>query len=187
MSEQISWYLARAGGLVAWSALAASAILGLVLAGKLIPRRNGPWVQEVHQYLGGLATTFTAIHLAALVADNYVYFGWKELFLPFASEWEPWSVAAGIVAFYALVAVEVTSLARRHLPRRLWKGVHHLSLPLFGFSTLHGFMAGEDASGNVYMAVTLGVCAAVGLTAMARHAFKPRGRRYRRMIRPTAG
>ena len=86
MSEQFSWYLARAGGLVAWTALAASIVLGLMLAGRLMPKGKGAWIQEVHQYLGGLATVFTGIHLAALVADNFVYFGWREILIPFASD-----------------------------------------------------------------------------------------------------
>lgn len=177
MSEQFSWYLARAGGLVAWSALVASIILGLLLAGRLLPRGGGAWVQEVHQFLGGLATIFTGIHVAALVADNYVTFGLSEIFVPFASEWRPTAVAAGVVGMYLLIAIQATSLLRKHMPRRVWKAVHHTSLPLFALSTIHGFMAGADASGAVYMATTLGACGVVAALAVVRRVFKPRGRR----------
>ena len=175
MTEQLTWYLARAGGLVAWSALVLSVVLGLLLAGRLVPRGKGAWVQEVHRYLGGLASVFTAIHVLALVADTYVYFGWREIFLPFASEWEPGAVAAGVIGMYLLIAIEATSLAMQRLPRRLWRAVHQLSLPLFALATLHGFLAGEDASGATYMAITLGGCAVVGFLAVARRVFKPRG------------
>lgn len=177
MSEQLTWYLARAGGLVAWTALALAVILGLMLAGRLMPRGTGAWVREVHQFLGGLATVFTAIHIAALVGDNFVHFGWREVLIPFASEWEPGSVAVGVVGLYLLVAIEATSLAMRHLPRRLWRAVHQSSIPLFALSTVHGFMAGADASGAIYMAVTLGACVLVGALAVVRRVFKPRGRR----------
>ena len=177
MSEQFSWYLARAGGLVAWTALAASIVLGLMLAGRLMPKGKGAWIQEVHQYLGGLATVFTGIHLAALVADNFVYFGWREILIPFASDWEPAAVASGVVGLYLLIAIEGTSLIRDRMPRKVWKTVHHASLPLFVLSTLHGFMAGSDAAGTIYMAVTLGVCGLVGVLAVARRVLKPRSRR----------
>lgn len=177
MSEQLSWYLARAGGLVAWSALVMSVVLGLMLAGRLVPRGKAGWIQEVHQYLGGLATVFTAIHVLALVADNYVYFGWREIFVPFGSEWEPVAVAGGVIGFYLLIAIETTSLAMQRLPRWLWKAIHQLSLPLFVLSTLHGFLAGSDSSGSMYMTVTLGACAVVAVLAVARRVYRPRPRR----------
>ena len=41
--------------------LVTASILGLMLAGRLMPKGKGAWVQEVHQYLGGLATVFTGI------------------------------------------------------------------------------------------------------------------------------
>ena len=174
MSEQFSWYLARAGGLVAWTALALSVVLGLVLAGRLLPKGKSAWTQEVHQFLGGLATVFTAVHVLALVADNYVHFGWTETLVPFASEWRPGAVAAGIVAFYLLVAIEVTSLAVRRLPRRMWRTIHQSSLPLFLFATLHGFLAGADASGSLYMGLTLGACALIGVLALVRRLVRQR-------------
>lgn len=162
MSEQFWWYLARAGGMVAWGMLAASAVLGLCLAGRLVPRSRTPWVNEIHAYLGGLATVFTAIHVIALVADNYVHFGIADIVVPFASSYEPLPTALGVVALYMLVAVEATSLAKRHLPHGLWRAVHRLSLPLFAFGTVHGVTVGTDASSLAYLAATV---AAVVLVA----------------------
>ena len=173
MSDQFSWYLARAGGLVAWTALTLSVLLGLLLAGRLLPSSLAAWNREVHKFLGGLATIFTGVHVAALVADNFVHFGWAEIFVPMTSEWRPGAVAWGIVAMYLLLAVELTSLAMRKLPRRLWRAVHQTSIPLFAAGTLHGFMAGTDASGATYMSVTLIGCAAVSVLAVARRVWRP--------------
>ncbi len=175
MSEQFSWYLARAGGIVAWTALVASVLFGLAVAGRFVPPPARPWAHDVHRYLGGLATIFTGVHLVGLVADNYVHFGIRELLVPFESEWEPGSVALGVVALYALVAVELTSLARRRLPKRLWRGVHLASFPLFAVATVHGLMAGADASGSAYMVLTLTGCTAVGFLTVARRVLRPRG------------
>jgi DMSO/TMAO reductase YedYZ heme-binding membrane subunit len=161
VSEQFWWYLARAGGSVAWLLLAASVGLGLLQAGKLVSRPAGrSWVAETHQFLGTLATVFTSIHLLALVADGYVHFGWSEIFIPMASEWQPGAVAAGVVAFWLLMAVEATSLAKRRLPRALWRTVHHLSIPMFILGTVHGVLAGTDTSAPFYLVVAgvLGLC-----------------------------
>ncbi len=44
--------------------------------------------------------------------------------IPFASNWRPAAVVGGVVGLYLLVAVEVTSLLMRKLPRRWWHRIH---------------------------------------------------------------
>ena len=46
---------------------------------------------------------------------------------------------------YLMLAVELTSLARRFVPPKLWRRVHFLSLPLFALSTVHFVATGTDA------------------------------------------
>jgi hypothetical protein len=102
------------------------------------------------------------MHLVGLVLDSYVVFGWRELFIPFASEWEPEAVAWGIVALYILLTVQGTSLAMKRLPRRLWRWVHFTSFGLFFTAAIHGAYAGTDATSMWYRAGSV----AVILTAM---------------------
>jgi DMSO/TMAO reductase YedYZ heme-binding membrane subunit len=169
VSGQFWWYLARSGGIVAWILLASSVALGLLQAGKLIGRASGrSWVADTHQFLGSLATVFVGVHLLALVADSYVYFGWSESLVPFASDWKPGPVAIGIVGFWLLVAIEITSLAKRHLPRTLWRTVHHLSLPLFVVATVHGFLAGTDTSAPLYVGAAAACLLALFVLALRR-------------------
>jgi predicted ferric reductase len=154
MNEQIWWYLARASGMVAWLFLAVAVIWGLLLSTRLLQERRRPaWLLALHRWLGGLAVTFTGIHLAGLVADTYEHFGFREIAIPFASEWRPEAVAWGVVGLYLLVAVQVTSLMMRHLPRQLWKGVHYLSFLLFFVASMHAAAAGTDASTPWYRVV----------------------------------
>jgi hypothetical protein len=59
---------------------------------------------------------------------------------------------------YLLVAVEVTSLAMRRLPRRLWRLVHLSGYILFWASLVHGATAGTDSGHPAYLgAVTAGI------------------------------
>jgi len=73
MNPQLWWQVARAGGLVAYGLLAASTIWGLAVSTRLLGRWPAPgWTLDLHRYLGGLALTFTSIHLTALLLDTYI-------------------------------------------------------------------------------------------------------------------
>ena len=165
MSHQIPWYVARAAGLVAWTLLTASVFWGLSISTKVFRGKPRPaWMLDLHRYLGGLATIFTVLHVGAIVADSYVHFDLMSVLIPFASSWRPVAVAWGVVGLYLLLAVEVTSLLRTRLPKKLWRATHFASFPLFGLATLHALTAGTDGSAWL---VQLGAAAAViGIAAM---------------------
>jgi len=139
------WYLARASGLVAWGLVTGAVVLGLWLSLRMSRNRPRPaWTLDLHRFLGGLAVVFTGVHLAGLAADSFVSFGLAELLVPFASSWKPTEVALGVVGLYLLLAIELTSLLMRRLPRRLWRGVHLTSYVLFVLATAHMLAAGTD-------------------------------------------
>jgi predicted ferric reductase len=147
MNKQLWWYIARSGGIVAWALLAGSVLWGLALSTKVLRGRPRPnWILDLHRFLGGLALLFTGIHVAGLVFDSYVHFGLTEVLVPFASAWHPVAVAWGVIAFYLLVAVELTSLARKKISKRAWRLTHYLSFPLFLLTTVHALSAGTDRS-----------------------------------------
>jgi methionine sulfoxide reductase heme-binding subunit len=163
--EKLSWYMSRSSGLVAWVLATAAVVWGLTLSSRIVKRRGVPaWLLGLHRYLGTLTLVFTAIHVAAIGADNWVHFGWADTFVPFASSWRPWAVAWGIVAFWLLIAVEVSSWLMRRLPRRVWHTVHLASLLLFASATVHLFTAGADAGTTlVQFGVVSGVTLVVAL------------------------
>ena len=133
---------------------------GLVLATRSTRRPVTPSrLLDLHKFLGTLSIVFVAVHVIALWADSYVYFGPSEVFVPMASSYRPAATAWGIVAAYLLVAIQSTSWLMRYMPRKVWHGVHLTSFLLFGFATLHGFTAGADA-GNLlvqWIALTAGL------------------------------
>jgi predicted ferric reductase len=165
MSDQLWWYVARAGGLMAWALVAVSVLWGLALSTKVLGRRVRPnWILDLHRFLGALAVVFTGVHVAGLVLDSYVSFGPTELLVPFASTWRPAAVAWGVVAIYLLVAVELTSLVRRRLSKRVWHAVHLASFPLFAMGTVHALTAGSDTGTPWFRSVAL--VATVGVVVM---------------------
>jgi predicted ferric reductase len=142
--------------------LGIAVVWGVLLATRILGSKPRPaWILDLHRWLGGLAVTFTGVHMAGLALDDYVEFGAKELLIPFASTWRPQAVAWGVVAFYVLVAVQVTSVLMKRLPRRLWKWVHMASFGLFFVATIHAGLAGSDVLNPLYQGATVALVAAV--------------------------
>ena len=153
--EQLWWWVARSGGIVALVLTGLAVIWGLALSTKVMQGTPTPkWLLSLHRWLGGLSVTFTGVHIAALVLDSYIHFGVAEILVPYASEWQPGAVAWGIVSMYLLLAVQLTSLLMKRIPRRWWKRVHMTSWLLFWTGLIHGVTAGTDATHPVYVAVT---------------------------------
>ena len=177
MSTQITWYAARAAGIVAWALAAASVVWGLALSTHVMGRKPRPaWIFDLHRFLGGLALIFTGVHVSAILLDTYVHFSLVNVLVPFTGTWHPGAVAWGIVAFYVLVAVEVTSLARAHVSKRLWRRVHFASFALFALSTVHALTAGTDVASIPFLLTVVVACGLVtGLTALriARSVLRP--------------
>jgi hypothetical protein len=167
LDTKLSWYAARAGGLVAWVLITTTIVWGLALSTRVIRRKGIPaWLLDLHRYLGTLSLVFVGVHLLAIWADNYVYFGPREMLVPMASDWRPGAVAWGVVATYLLVAIQVTSWAMRRMPRRLWHAVHMSSFPLFVMATVHGFMAGADSHNHAVQWAALFGCMLVAFLVL---------------------
>ena len=189
MSEQFWWYLARSSGIVAWLMLTAAVIWGVVLSTKAFPEHRRPaWLLDLHRWLGGLTLAFLAIHLGALVADNYLQFDLADLTIPFASEWEPGAVALGVIALWLLVAIELTSLAKRRLPKQVWRGIHLTSYAVFWLTSIHAALAGTDRTLWLYQVTAVASIAAVAWSLMYRLSNRRQTRRQavRRSDEPEA-
>jgi DMSO/TMAO reductase YedYZ heme-binding membrane subunit len=147
MSSHFWWYVARAGGIVAWALVLASCTWGLLHALRAFGRRPSPsWMLSTHRYLSALAIVFVAVHVLSIVADDFVEFSLADVLVPMVSAWHPVAVAWGIVGMYLLVAVEVSSLVRARLSPKVWRGVHMLSYVLLALVTIHFLTAGTDTN-----------------------------------------
>lgn len=165
MTSQVWWYVARSGGIVAWVMLAVSMFWGLALSSRFLGRKPKPnWMLDLHRFLGGLSVVFTAIHVVALLADSFVTITIVHVLVPFTGNYHTTAMAWGVVALYLLVAVEVTSLFRKHLPKRAWRAVHYLSFPLFVSATAHFLLIGTD---RTTLPARLGVLATVAAVCAA--------------------
>jgi predicted ferric reductase len=144
-ATQLWWYTARSGGIVAWALLTASVLFGLALSTKVFGKRPRPnWLLDLHRFLGGAAVVFTVVHVVSILLDQFVSFSVVQVLVPFASSWKPSAVAWGIVGFYLLLAIEITSLLRSRISKKLWRATHYASFPLFVVASIHALTAGTD-------------------------------------------
>jgi DMSO/TMAO reductase YedYZ heme-binding membrane subunit len=189
MNPHIWWYLSRASGIVAWLMLTASVLWGIVLATDLFPkRRRTASLLAMHRWLAGLAFFFIAGHLFTLLFDSYTHFGLPDLLVPFASSWRPTAIAVGVVALWLLIAVEVTALAMKRLSKKWWRDVHIASYGVFWAVSIHGALAGTDASHALYTVTAIAALAAVVFAASYRTLSRdlPKRRPARARRRPSS-
>ncbi len=167
--DKVTWYVARASGIVAWALVLTTIVWGLLLATKVLGRKPSPaWLLSLHRYLGALTVAFVGVHVGAILLDSYISFGITDVLVPFTGSWHPVAVAWGIVGMYLLVAIEITSLLRHRMSNRAWHAVHLLSYLLFATTTVHMLTAGTDVPALVASsaAVVLGVAVTFGSVAV---------------------
>jgi DMSO/TMAO reductase YedYZ heme-binding membrane subunit len=155
-TAQLTWYVARSGGIVAWALASASVLCGLAISLRLAPKRPWPaWLLDLHRFLGGLAVIFVGIHVGAILLDSYTTIGLTNVLVPFTGTWHPAAVGWGVIAVYVLLAVELTSLARRKVSARLWRRVHYGAFVVLALSTVHALAAGTDAKAGSVLQVAI--------------------------------
>ena len=168
------WYVARAGGVVAYLLLTFTVCIGIGLAGRArapgFPRFA---VNDLHRFAGILTGSFIAIHVGAILLDGYVHFSIPQVLVPFAASYRTVAVALGIVAAELLVALAVTNRLRKVLPRRIWRRAHYLNFAVWALATIHGITAGTDNTAGWLLATYAVSVATVGGLACWRFAEPP--------------
>jgi ferredoxin-NADP reductase/DMSO/TMAO reductase YedYZ heme-binding membrane subunit len=169
------WNVARASGLMAWALLSASVLAGLLMGTRLTRRSTRRFTQGYHQFVGALAVTFTTIHVVSVFSAVQLQVGVVQLLFPFTKPDDPAAQGCGVIAFYLLTAVVLTSWVQKVMPWRWWRRVHLLSLPLWGLATVHTVLAGTDIADpamywEVVAVTAVVVCLMVVRLATARRA-----------------
>ena len=140
------YYLARASGIVATILIVVALGGGLLFSARATGRRRRPnWWLDLHNYLGGLAFAFTAVHVLAVFADKEV--GPAQIFIPMTATGWTWGITWGVIATYIFAAVVFTSWPKKRLSRRNWLVVHLLSVPGTVMAAGHAWMVGSSRHG----------------------------------------
>ncbi len=168
-ASPMMWYLTRALAVAAYILLTVSVLIGALRSVASQARERVSWVvDELHQFVAALATLLVLGHLATLLVDPYLPFSVKNVFLPLNEPYRPFAVILGVLAFYVMVALLLSSWFRSFMPYWVWRAVHYLSFVAFILVTAHGLLAGSDAGESWMHGIYVGSAAGVGFVTLFR-------------------
>jgi sulfoxide reductase heme-binding subunit YedZ len=156
------WYLMRATGIVSLLLLTLVVALGVATERRAELAGHRAVTHGIHRSASLLAVAFLAVHVVTAVIDPDAAVGLFSLLIPFADSAQPFWVGLGALALELVAALVATSLLRRHLSRRTWKGIHWLAYAAWPLALIHGIGMGTDAARPWMVAVDVACLAAVG-------------------------
>jgi len=164
------WYIVRGSGIVA-----ALSLFVLMLSGVgLVTGHTFKFLEPIiawasHRALGIVFGISIMIHMVGLLFDRFVPFGIINLLVPWSSSYKPVNllgfnlgsiyISIGVLAFYGVVLIVITSLLLKDKKPLLWKLTHLLSYLVMAFVFIHALYLGTDlASGFLrYLWIGMGL------------------------------
>jgi methionine sulfoxide reductase heme-binding subunit len=161
------WYTARGTGVVSLLLLTTVVMLGIgSRSGRPVFGLPRFAVSIVHRDASLIATVLIAIHVTTLLTDPYAHLRLVDLVVPFDAAYRPAWVGLGTTALDLVIAIVVTSLARRRIGVRGWRAIHWIAYALWPIAWLHGIGSGTDRGSGWYLALAIAASVAV-LAAVA--------------------
>lgn len=164
---QLTWYVARATGLICLALLSLSLVLGIGSSTRL---SSSGWprfvTQALHRNVSLFVVVVLAVHVAAVILDDFVVITIPDAAIPFVSAYRPIWLGLGTLSSDLLVALVVTSLVRQRLGYGTWRAIHWTAYLCWPLAVVHGLGTGTDArrSWSVWFVVA---CVALVLLAVA--------------------
>ena len=156
MSDQLLWFTTRAAGTVTLILLSGVVVIGLLARLRLeSPRWPRFLTAELHGQLALMTLVFLMLHIVTAVVDPFTSLGFTPIVVPFGSSYRTLWLGLGTVAFELLLAVVVTSVARRFVGARAWRATHWLAYAAWPVAVVHGVATGTDSHSPWLIAITL--------------------------------
>ena len=141
------WYMARAGGVVAYLLMWLSTIWGLTLTTKFARRLiAAPIAYGLHEFLSILAVSFALLHSAVLLGDSYINFTIFHLAIPFIAPYKPLWTGLGTIGLYLTLALTGSFYIRKQIGQKIWRALHYLTFVAYLLALGHSLMAGTDSA-----------------------------------------
>jgi sulfoxide reductase heme-binding subunit YedZ len=147
--------------------LTAVVVLGILVNRRVrlagLPRFVG---LSLHRFCSLLALAFLVLHIVIAVAGPEARIGLLGAIVPMVTDRSSGFLAAGVVASDLTVALVVTSLLRRHLSYRVWRGVHWLAYGCWPLALAHSIGTGSGMRSGRLLDLAV-ACAALAAGAAA--------------------
>jgi sulfoxide reductase heme-binding subunit YedZ len=101
------------------------------------------------------------IHIVTSVLDGFAPIRLFDGVIPFVTPYRPLWMGLGTLAFDLLLAIAITSMARRRLGYRAWRAIHWVAYASWPVAVLHGLGTGSDVKQWWMLALTAACIVAV--------------------------
>ncbi len=156
-TTQVTWYVTRASGLIAYLLLWLSTVWGLAVSSKILEGKlHGAYTYDFHQYISLLSIGFLALHLVTLLLDQYLPFSVAQLLIPLTSTYRPVWVAFGTIGLYLTLLVTVTFYMKNRIGNAAFRAIHISSLVGYAAAAVHGLLAGTDGALPIVVVMYVG-------------------------------
>ena len=160
------WYLTRGTGAVSLVLLTLSVVIGIAGSLRVSAQRWPRFaVDAVHRDVSLLAIALLVVHVITSVLDTFAPISITAAVIPFISNYRPFWLGLGALAFDLMLALAITSLLRRRLGYPAWRAIHWLAYVCWPVAVLHGLGTGTDTK-IWWMLLLTGLCVAAVVVAV---------------------
>lgn len=152
---KFAWYFARATGILAFILLTIVVIHGLIISSRAFIRMYPAAIAlETHRFLSWAALGIVVLHFGSFLFDDFMRMSVAEIFIPFLLQRDFKTLlgydiglvtALGIIAFYLIVILILTSEFRSKMSAKLWRTIHYSSFVAYPLFLIHGILTGTDS------------------------------------------
>lgn len=174
-SSPFDWYLTRDMAIAAYLALTLTVLFGLVVSLARVTGERVIWhIQELHSTFATLTGVLIVGHMLTLLLDSYIPFTLTNLLLPLSQPVSTVSVDLGVLSFYGMVTLLLSSWLKQRITYSLWRAIHYVSFATYILVTAHGWLTGSDSVTSWMPSVYFGCSLAVGALVAARIFISPK-------------
>jgi sulfoxide reductase heme-binding subunit YedZ len=153
VGPHIYWIASRAAGSAALLLSSVSVCVGLVMGRNLIKRRKAD-LRIAHEALSLATIAALLIHVLTLLGDGFLHPSIGELTIPLLSGYETLWTTAGIVSFWAMLALGLSFYARARIGVQRWRMLHRFTALAWLLGLAHSLGEGTDAGQAWFLAMT---------------------------------
>ena len=144
-----AWYLSRSSALVGFLLLYASIFLGLSIRTPVLQKIIKPaYSINMHRWVSLQALVFASVHGFSFLFDEFLDFNLANILIPFYSGSydiiDGNILALGIIGFYTMLVLVLSSYFKKHISHSLWRALHFLNIALYIVIVLHALYLGSD-------------------------------------------
>ncbi len=155
-----TWYITRASGIVAGISLVMLLLSGIgSVTGHFFRVLEPLTAWATHRAVGIVCGVSILVHMITLLFDKFVPFSLTEILVPWASNFKPVTllgislgslfVALGVIAFYGMIIIVLTSYLWVDKKPRRWKIYHYVAYIIVIAVFVHGLFLGTDTSSGI--------------------------------------